>query len=514
MRRPYLNLLLAAALAAAGRAEGAESTIPLVRPEPKVAEAAAPDSPDDAIGNSVVKIFATRRDPDFARPWTKQGPNEVSGSGVIIEGKRILTNAHVVAYATQILVQANHAGDKVPAKLVGITHAMDLAVLELEDQSFFDQHPALPRASKLPAIKDEVMVYGFPTGGTNISITKGIVSRIEFTGYNSFASGLRIQVDAAINHGNSGGPAVADNKMIGLAFSHLGNAQNIGYIIPLEEIELFLADIADGKYDGKPGMYDELQTLENAALRGFLKLDKSVEGIVVHQTWGKQSDYPLKKWDVITRIGETRVDDQGMVNLASGLRVNFRYLIQKLAKDGKVPLAVVRGGKQQAIQLPVQATRPMLLADLAGAYPPYFVWGPLVFSTASLQWSRSGGRAAANLFGTPAMARMFDPPLFPGEEMVIVSSPFFPHKLATGYSSPAGSLVSAVNGVAIKNLRHLVQTLRDLKDEFVTIEFAGRGGEDLVFPRKETFAATEEILGDNGIRSQGSLDTLEVWGAK
>ena len=97
-----------------------------------------------------------------------------------------------------------------------------------------------------------MLAYGFPTGGTSLSITKGIVSRIEFVPYSFPTSGLRIQIDAAINPGNSGGPAVAGDKMIGLAFSHMVNAENIGYIIPNEEIELFLKDVADGQYDGKP----------------------------------------------------------------------------------------------------------------------------------------------------------------------------------------------------------------------------------------------------------------------
>ena len=109
------------------------------------------------------------------------------------------------------------------------------------------------------------MVYGYPQGGSSLSVTKGIVSRIEFAGYNDGTSGLRIQVDAAINPGNSGGPALVDGKMIGLIFSKLTQADNIGYIIPGEEIDLFLKDVADGKYDGKPAIHDSLQTLENPA---------------------------------------------------------------------------------------------------------------------------------------------------------------------------------------------------------------------------------------------------------
>ena len=213
---------------------------------------------------------------------------------MVIEGKRILSNAHVVEYASQVQVQANQAGDKVSATVEAIAPGIDLAVLKLDDETFFDTHPPLQRANKLPEIKDTVMAYGYPKGGNNLSITKGIVSRIEFAAYHYPVSGLRIQIDAAINPGNSGGPAVAGDKMIGLAYSHLSEAENIGYIIPCEEIELFLQDIADGHYDGKPAMFDRLQTLENSALRSFLKLDKAVEGMIVTEPDSSDSQLPIE----------------------------------------------------------------------------------------------------------------------------------------------------------------------------------------------------------------------------
>jgi hypothetical protein len=97
---------------------------------------------------------------------------------------------------------------------------------------------------------------------------------------------------------------------------------------------------------------------------------------------------------------------------------------------------------------------------------------------------------------------------------VVVSSPFFPHKIANGYSNPAGSVVYSVNGVRIKSLRHMVAVLRDLKDPFVSIEFDQKGGEALVFSRPAIMSATDEILTDNGIRAQGSPDTLAVWQEK
>jgi S1-C subfamily serine protease len=473
-----------------------------------------------ALENSVVKIFSTMRYPDPFKPWAKQAPSEATASGVVIEGKRILTNAHAVLYASQVQIQANAAGDKLSASVLAIAPGIDLAVLQLDDPSFFDTHPPVARAGKLPQIKDPVLAYGFPTGGASLSITKGIVSRIEFASYNYPVSGLRIQIDAAINPGNSGGPAIAGDKMIGLAFSRLGgDSQNIGYIIPNEEVDLFLKDIAAGHYVGKASMHDDLQTLENPALREYLKLDKSVEGMVVHRPDKSDDSYPLKEWDVLTRIGATPIDNQGMVKIDKDLRVNFGYMIQKVAKDGKLPLTLVRAGKTLKVELPVSAEYPTLVSDLHGEYPSYFVYGPLVFSRATRQFlgafeNNANLMRVLGYVKSPLVTRAFDPPSADLEELVIISSPFFPHKLANGYSNPAGSVVQSVNGTPVKSLKQLVALLRDLKDPFVTLEFAAKGGEALVFSRAALVAATDDILTDNGVRAQGSPDMLAVWQGK
>jgi S1-C subfamily serine protease len=484
----------------------------------QAAQSATPGS----VENSVVQVFSTIRYPDLMKPWTKEAPTEASGTGVVIEGKRILTNAHVVLYAGQVQVQANQAGDKLSARIEAVAPGIDLAVLKLDDESFFDAHPPLARASDLPEVKETVMVYGFPEGGKSLSITKGIISRIEFTAYSRNVSGLRIQIDAAINPGNSGGPAIAGDKMIGMVFSHLGGADNIGYIIPCEEIELFLADVADGRYDGKPGMFDDLQTLENPALRAYLKLEKSVKGIVVHRVESKDPGYPLKEWDVITKIGDEPVDDEGMVKLGNNLRVRFQYEIQKLVKNGVVPLTIVRGSKEQRIDLPVTTKHPSIVPDLDGAYPSYFVYGPLVFSNATSRfvWSLARGSQGAEVVaalataGSPLIRRLGDAPAFEGERLVIVSSPFFPHKLAEGYSNPLAEVVKSVNGTPIKNLGHLVEVLRDCKDEFIALEFDSMRSETPVFRRAEMLAVTDELLSDNGVRSQGSPDMMAIWNTK
>jgi S1-C subfamily serine protease len=474
------------------------------------------DDKENKIRESVVKITATLRYPEMIHPWSKHSPQEASGTGVIIDGKRILTNAHVVLYASQLFVESYQSSEKLPARVEAIGPGIDLAVLRLEDESFFDKRSPVSRMEALPEVKDTVSVYGYPQGGATLSVTNGIVSRIEFAIYGEGTLGVRVQVDAAINPGNSGGPAIVDGKMVGLIFSKLGRAENIGYIIPSEEIDLFLKDVADGSYDGKPAIHESLQTLENNALRAFLKLDKKTQGMVVHSTDPSEPNDPLKPFDVLTKIAEHEIDNTGMVKIKDNLRLKFEYLIQKVAKDGKVPMTVVRDGKTIPIGVPAKQKYPILMSSLKGRYPSYFIYGPLVFSPVSNEFvSALASRFYQySLMESPLALRRGDLAKFEGEELVIVSSPMFPHRLGKGYDDPFTKIVKEVNGIRIKNLRHFVEVLRDSKEKFTRISFDDNRSETIVFDHQEALKATDEILSDNGIREQASDDLSAVWSKK
>ncbi len=472
-----------------------------------------PARADDAIRPSVVKVLATRRGPDVIRPWIKQPAAEQGGTGIVIDGKRILTNAHVVTYASQVYVQGYQSPDKVAAKVAAIAPGIDLAVLQPEDEAFFAGRPALPMADPLPALKDKVNVYGYPIGGTELSVTEGVVSRVEFEGYNYNTMGLRIQVDAALNPGNSGGPAVSRDRVVGLVFSRIAQAENIGYLIPVEEIRTFLADIADGKYDGKPAFRDGVQTTENESLRAKLGLPKDAGGVMVREPYLTDAAYPLKEWDVITRVGEHRVESDGKVRVREDRSFDFRYLVQQEARGGTVGLTILRDGKAQKIDLPLNVRRADLIAPLETAYPRYFIYGPLVFSPATAEYFAVAGEKTRSLMWlhqSPMIARYSDRVAFEGEELVIVASPLLPHRISKGYGDPVTCVVGEVNGVRIRNLRHLAETLRDATGTYVVFKFQDRRAETLVFRRAEITAAAEEILTDNGIRQPYSDDLRDV----
>jgi len=473
----------------------------------------APAYAKDQISESVVKVYSTLREPNYIRPWTKESSREATGSGVILPGKRILTNAHVVGYASQVFVQANQSTERVPAKVKVYVPGLDMAILEVDDPAFFEKRPPLPLGDSLPAMKQTVSVYGYPMGGEQLSITQGVVSRIEYFRMPYDSGVVRIQVDAALNPGNSGGPAVSDGKLIGLVFSKFSTGENIGYLLAVEEIRGLLQALEKGSYPGKYQLNEEVATTENEALRAKLGLEKEA-GVMIVKPFSDKSDYPLKRWDVILKIGDQPLDSQGNVKVLDELRLSYQYLVPKLASDGHVKLTIVRDRKTIEVSAPVRTTVDRVLPPLMGKYPRYFVYGPMVFTQATLEIgaaiaeSRSG-YTYTSYYKSPLVARLLDQPDFAGEEIVVLPH-LLPHKTSKGYLPPAFAAVSRINGTKVRNLAHLVELLRDATGEFVVVELAGPI-EPLVFRRAELAAANDDILADEGIRKQYSDDLENVW---
>jgi S1-C subfamily serine protease len=470
----------------------------------------------DTVRDSVVKIHSQQRLPDFVRPWVKGNTREVSGSGAIIDGKRILTNAHVVLYASRILVQANQSTERIPATVEAIAPGIDLAVLKLSNEAIFDTRPPLILDDSLPKIKNTVNAYGFPVGGEQLSVTEGIISRVEYVSYADTEIGMRIQVDAALNPGNSGGPAVVNGKIVGLVFSVIANADNIGYLIPVEEIRMFLHDIEDGKYEGKPKLLDNMQTVENKALREKLGLDPATGGLMITRPLASDESYPFKEWDVITHIGDQPIDNQGNIPVGEELRLSFRYLIPKLVKDGQIELTIWRNGQSIKAQVPVKYTSDLLIPHLSGSYPSYFICGPLVFTTASQELViglRGQGQAMLALRQNPLLGRWFDRKCFPDEQLVLLGPQSIPSPLVEGYDNQVFGVVTHVNDVEVKNLAHLVESIRKAEGKFITFKMGG-AYESMVFDRQQLLDSTEKILEDESIRFQMSDDLLKIWAAQ
>jgi S1-C subfamily serine protease len=465
------------------------------------------------VRNSVVKLYSTYRGPDFEAPWSRTPPEEYTGSGFVIEGDLILTNAHVVEFASQIFVQPPQSADRLRAELVAIAPGIDLAVVRIrrdeERTAFHANHPPLTLTQDLPRIGSTVQAFGYPMGGEQLSITEGIVSRIEYASYYLNTFGLRVQVDAALNPGNSGGPVVSNDQVVGVTFSGINQAQNIGYLIPAEEVRAFLDDIADGTYDGRPRLFaEDFQTAENESVRGWLGLSADQTGLIYT---GDDEDLPLQRWDLIAAIGPDNIDNAGLITIEDGARVLWAYQIPRLAKDGTVPVTVIRKGQPVEVALPVSNRRDSLIPALGNEYPEYFVLGPMVFSPARLEHLMEYFAGFLAAIGSPIALRADEERAFDGEELVVVTSGLLPHPITKGYEIAYRPTVKSVNDQRVKNLTHMLELIRDSDGPFVVFEFFDKGQEVIVFDRDELLESTEDILEDNSIRNQGSDRFMKVW---
>jgi S1-C subfamily serine protease len=473
----------------------------------------------DPLLDSTVMVSATLSEPDFTKPWTKSPPREEHGSGAVIAGNRILTSAHLVNYASDIEVRGA-SGSKIVAQIVALDTTLDLAVLKLSDDNFFANHPPVEFMPSVPNSGETVSVYGLSENYNSINQLSPSMAALNFEYYTSNYLQLMIRLNTRLDPWMSGGPAAsAAGSVFGITCSRQDEGQIFSFVIPSEVILRFLDEVKTGVRKRKSMLYDQTQPFENPALRAFLGAGPGEHGMVVTSIQSKQEVNTFRDWDIITGVSGEEVDDQGMVHFGLTHRVNFAYEYQRLGGIRETLTFVKRGRVALQIFFTPEIDRALLIPDLKGDLPAYFILGPMVFSTATIQMFSQLAKTAQmisylGIRGSPLLKRREEKPAFPGEQLVFVPSPFFPHPLARGYTEPTFSVVKAVNEIPIKNLGHLVTVMRDSREDFVTIEFAEKFSEILVFPRTEMIAATEGILSDNNVRSQGSPDTMAIWNAK
>lgn len=344
---------------------------------------------------SVILIRSVHQDFDYVTPWKQKAMNQSIGSGFIIEGNRILTNAHNVSNIRYLELTKQNVAKRYPARVAFVGHDCDLATVTPEDTSFFDDTIALEIAG-IPRVNSTVSTYGFPMGGNRISVTEGVVSRVETDTYvHSGADGhLVIQTDASINPGNSGGPVIQDGKVVGVAFQGLRMAENIGYMIPTTVIKHFLDDIEDGKYDAfgslgvlmYPGLHSE-------SYRDYLQVPAQEEGMIVISTMMHSSvETILQPNDVITRIDEYNIDNDGQVQIY-GLRLDMSEVVETKHIGQTAEISFYRGGKLMRKTAKVALNRPILEQARQYDKPPRYVcFAGLTFVPLTRNYLETWGR--------------------------------------------------------------------------------------------------------------------------
>jgi S1-C subfamily serine protease len=459
----------------------------------------------ESIDSSIVKIYTVSKSTNYMEPWNSSVQRS-SGSGSIISGNRILTNAHVIANETFVEVKKYGDTKRYQAKVLEVSHDTDLALLEVEDKAFFKDTKPLS-FGVLPKMQDKVTVYGYPMGGNTISVSTGIVSRIEHNRYaHSGQRFLAIQIDAAINPGNSGGPTISDGKIVGVVMQGITMSQNIGYMVPVDIIQHFLKDVKDGKHDGFPKLGIMTDHIENPTLKKYYKLDEDAGGIlVVDIIYNSILKDVLKKEDIITAIDGHKIESDGTVEFRDKQYTHFKYFIDVHQYGDEVTLDVIRHGKKMTLKVKLPDTSSNEHATYSrleyDKMPTYFMFGGYVFAPVT--------QNLLNSSMSPVLSLRYNATKFPTkekQELVVLLKVLASSHSRGDYGISMWHIVK-VNGKEFKDFKEFYKFVIDSTEEFVVFE--DEDGAKVVIDRKEALASEKELLKRYSIKANKSDDMNE-----
>jgi S1-C subfamily serine protease len=455
---------------------------------------------------SVIQITTFSQQPVWDAPWRFDAVRRAGGSGFLIRtknGKRIMTNAHVISWDKEILVRRYQDPRPYVATVEFVGYDCDLALLAVEDTRFFDGLEPLG-FGELPRVRSTVVTYGYPAGGEQISYTRGVVSRIEMQTYVHIGnrSLLGVQTDAAINPGNSGGPVIQDDLVVGVAFQGIQGLENTGFFIPRPVIDHFLKDIEDGKYDGFPQAGIRLVALQNPAYRRFLRLPEGALGARIDSVLPiKSTQSVLKEEDVVLQVGPYAMGSDGTI-LYDGNRVFGALAFQGVQSGESVPMRVWRDGKELSVSLPVfyyEGDRNT--GNQYGALPRYFVFGGLVFVPLSLDYMKTLGRNWNDPVNADLLYELYyrrhEAPGTSRSEPIVLAS-LLADPVNVNFNNRGHVVVDTVNNIRIERLEDLIRAFESATNAFDLIEFLPNHSFDCL-DRVDAEKANARILETYGI---------------
>lgn len=458
------------------------------------------------FSKSVVKISVISQVPDYTVPWNPGEMTRGTGTGFLISGNRILTNAHLSSNARFITVEKEGDSRKYEARVKYIAHDCDLAILELLDASFLNGMAPLSFGG-IPPLDSAVTVIGYPIGGDRLSITRGVVSRIDYQVYSHSAadSHLAIQIDAAINPGNSGGPVLQNNAVVGVAFQGYSGkvAQNVGYMIPVPVIQRFLTDVSDGHYDNYTDLGIFLFPLINPTHRRALGLGPGDYGVLVSgvMTAGPSAGI-LAENDVLLSIEGLPIFSDGNVEM-DGRRVLMAEVVERKFKGDRVRLKILRNRKEMAVTVSLDTPWPyIMLSRRHDVRPQFVVYGGLVFQPLSLDFMNAAG--IKNIDVRYYYSFFIENEFYLDKPEIIILSKILPDPINTYLDPFINSIVQEINGRKIRTLKDLSAALKAPAD-YTVIQLMGKG-RPIVLERGAAMTANKRILDRYGVLHSEYLD--------
>ncbi|CAM8912668.1 unnamed protein product [Rhodiola kirilowii] len=460
--------------------------------------------------DAVVKVFCVHTEPNFSLPWQRKRQYSSSSSGFVIAGRRVLTNAHSVEHYTQVKLKKRGSDTKYLATVLAVGTECDIAMLTVEDDEFWEGVTPV-EFGELPALQDAVTVVGYPIGGDTISVTSGVVSRIEILSYvHGSTELLGLQIDAAINSGNSGGPAFNDKgDCVGIAFQSLKHedAENIGYVIPTPVITHFIEDYKkNGAYTGFPILRAEWQKMENPILRMSMGMKPDQKGVRIKRIDPTAPEFKvLQPSDVLLSFDGVKIANDGTVPFRHGERIGFSYLVSQKYSGDTAEIEVLRNSETMKFKIKLVGHQRLIPAHNKGLPPSYYIIAGFVFTTVSVPYLRS---EYGKDYEYEAPVKLLDKLLHAmrqsEDEQLVVVSQVLVADINIGYEEIVNTQVLAFNGKPVRNLKNLANMVESCEDEFLKFDLEYQ--QIVVLRRDAAKAATIDILRTHCIPSAMSDD--------
>ena len=456
---------------------------------------------EDVTKQAIVKIYTTAQMPNYQAPWSSSMRSS-TGSGAIIEGGYILTNAHVVANQAFIEVQRYGQRKRYIAKVYAVSHQSDLALLKVEEEAFFSGVVPLTFGT-LPQVEQRIVVYGYPMGGSTLSATIGVVSRVEHHVYaHSGESFLAVQVDAAVNPGNSGGPALSDGKIVGVVMQVITKSQNIGYLVPISMVKHFIDDMKDGKNDGLADIGLGTQKLENPAIRRYYGLDDNISGKLINKVvYNSSLAGSVKEGDILTAVDGHNIEDDGTVEFRKHEYTYFHYFIDAYHMGDSVGLDIIRDKKPMHVKALLKDTADDMYLVKTTRYdvmPTYFVYGGYVFSplTRNLILSTNKNRLTLSYLASKWQEE--------DKSEVVVLLKVLASDMSRGDNAFGMWPIDKVNGQSFKNFKEFYEKVNAVEDKYLVLE--DKDGVKVIIDREEAQTKQCSILKKYNIEFDKSVD--------
>jgi len=448
-----------------------------------------------------VKIYTIAKIPSYLSPWSTSMSSS-TGSGAIIEGGYILTNAHVVENQAFLEVQRYGERKRYVAKVFAVSHQADLALLKVEEKGFFRGVTPLTFGT-LPEMEQKIVVYGYPMGGATLSATIGVVSRVEHHSYaHSGETFLAVQVDAAVNPGNSGGPALSNGKIVGVVMQAIRKSQNIGYLVPVSIVKHFINDMKDGKYDGFAELGIGTQKLENPAMRRYYGLDENISGKLIDKiVYNSSMKSVFKVGDILTAIDGHNIENDGTVAFRKHEYTDYNYYVDAHQMGDHINFDIIRDKKPMKVSgLLKNVADDMFLVKTTryDKMPTYYIFGGYVFSPLTRNLIRATNRNRLKMSCLASKWQEED------KNEVVVLLKVLASDISRGDNNFGMWAIDTINGKPFKNFQEFYKIMENMKEKFIVLE--DKDGVKVIIDKEESLGRQDELLKKYNIEYDRSED--------